>query len=127
MIQFDLVKDNVHEKKKKENAEFRNVKDALTWEEKPKSMVMQERKAKWQTENRDCFRAFLDSPEKVVGNEEMMGMEQSGQDLSGMPDNYSGNADPDQDFERMGDNFAFVPGKHVTILDKEALAVAEAA
>jgi hypothetical protein len=44
-----------------------------------------------------------------------------------MPDNYSANADPDQDFRSMGDNFAFVPGKHVTILDKEALAASEAA
>jgi hypothetical protein len=71
VIQFDLVKDNVHEKKKKENLEFKNVREALSWNEKPKSIVMNERKARWQTENRDCFRAFLDSPEKV-GNEEMM-------------------------------------------------------
>jgi hypothetical protein len=44
-----------------------------------------------------------------------------------MPDNYSGNPDPDQDIRDLGENFAFVPGKHVTILDKEALSNAEAA
>jgi len=44
-----------------------------------------------------------------------------------MPDNYDENADPDQDYRSLGDNFAFVPGKHVTILDKEALGLAEAA
>jgi len=47
VIQFDLVKDNVHVKKGKENTEFRNVKEALSWDEKPKSIVMNERKARW--------------------------------------------------------------------------------
>ena len=88
---------------------------------------MNERKCKWYTENRDNFRAFLASLEKMV-DEDIKGMEQSGQDLSGIPDNYSRNPDHDKDYRDFdqGENYAFVAGKHVTILDKDSLSNAEA-
>ena len=116
------MKDNAHDKKKKENVEFKNVKEALTWTEKQKSQVKNGKSKYDQSEYRDCFRAFLESPDKVMDENNILGDNSyPGADHSGMPDNYSACVEHDQDYRSLGENFAFVPGKHVTILDRAAL------
>lgn len=64
VTQFDIIESKKIEKVAKPNTEFKNVCEALTWQDDVRPTHAFKHSAHWQTENRDAFRYFMDAPEK---------------------------------------------------------------